>query len=140
MGEYGVNRARGVKERRVQFASPRLMLFFLLLPQTARATNGLNLIGCGAESVAMSSAGNISPNLSTVVFDARDGLSVLFHTAQVMPGVAGTANHRFSHGASAGIVYADIRQNFFPGTSFFNVANPVHFSYVELSPIGEMGK
>ena len=139
MGENKANRAHSVKDRMVRVTIPFLTVFFLL-PQTALATNGLDLIGCGAESVAMSGAGNISPNLSAVVFDARDGLSVLYHTAQVMPGVAGPANDRFSHSAGTGIVYADIRQNCFPGTTFFNATDPVHFSYDELSPIGEMGK
>lgn len=202
-----VSRVQGTPVRVGGWAAPLLVLLFLL-PRTTLATNGLDLIGFGAESNAMAGAdtavardttalntnpagliqiagsafdvygalaygldvrhqdgfgndrhvsnrvigvggfgyarhlagsslragigffaqggaGNVFSNLATA-FGTRDDLSVLFRIAKLTPGIAGAVTDRLALGASASLVYADIREKFFPNTSFFNAPDPTH--------------
>ena len=72
---------------------------------------------------AQGGAGNIYENMATA-FGTRDDLTGIFRIARLSPGLAWQATDRLALGVSVPITYADARQKVFPGTSFFNAANP----------------
>lgn len=71
----------------------------------------------GVGLFAQGGAGGVFENLNTP-FGTRDDLSSLFGIAKIIPGIGCQASESLSLGASLGIVYSSIEQEFFPDTSF----------------------
>lgn len=71
----------------------------------------------GVGLFAQGGAGGVFENLNTP-FGTRDDLSSLFGIAKIIPGIGCQVNESLSLGASLGIVYSSIEQEFFPDTSF----------------------
>lgn len=80
MGENKAKRAHSVKDRMVRVTLPFLTVFFLL-PQTALATNGLDLIGFGAESSTMGGADTAVARDTTALNTNPAGLTQIAETA-----------------------------------------------------------
>lgn len=63
------------------------------------------------------------PNLATA-FGTRDSLASSFRVAKLTSGAALQATPPLSLGASLSLLYADLTQQFFPNTSFYNATDP----------------
>ena len=72
---------------------------------------------------AQGGAGSVYENVASA-FGTRDDLSSAFRIARVSPGAAWQVTDRLALGFSIPISYADLNQKVFPGTSFFNPADP----------------
>jgi long-chain fatty acid transport protein len=70
----------------------------------------------GVGLFAQGGAGGVFENIRTP-FGNRDDLSSLFGIAKIIPGIGCEVNERLSLGASLGIVYSSIEQDFFANTS-----------------------
>lgn len=70
----------------------------------------------GVGLFAQGGAGGVFENIRTP-FGNRDDLSSLFGIAKIIPGIGCQVNDKLSLGASLGIVYSSIEQDFFSNTS-----------------------
>lgn len=70
----------------------------------------------GVGLFAQGGAGGVFENIRTP-FGNRDDLSSLFGIAKIIPGIGCQVTDKLSLGASLGIVYSTIEQDFFPNTS-----------------------
>ena len=70
----------------------------------------------GVGLFAQGGAGGVFENIRTP-FGNRDDLSSLFGIAKIIPGIGCEVNDKLSLGASLGIVYSSIEQDFFANTS-----------------------
>lgn len=70
----------------------------------------------GVGLFAQGGAGGVFENIRTP-FGNRDDLSSLFGIAKIIPGIGCQVNDKLSFGASLGIVYSTIEQDFFSNTS-----------------------
>ncbi len=90
---------------------------------TNRLSDGPWTVGIGF--FAQGGAGNVYKNVATA-FGTTDEMSSLFRIGKVTPSVAYRVDESLSLGVSLQVVYADIRQKFFPETSYFDPADPAH--------------
>ena len=83
----------------------------------------------GVGLFAQGGAGGVFENIRTP-FGNRDDLSSLFGIAKIIPGIGCEVNEKLSLGASLGIVYSTIEQDFMANTSF--QSGPVSFAGYKL--------
>lgn len=57
-------------------------------------------------------------------FGTRDELSILFRIARITPTLAWKFNEKLSLGVSGVILYSDMKQDFFPNTSYYDPSDP----------------